>query len=395
MTSSRPQEPGAVRPLGTDAPPDTAGTSRATITVVALAGLAIGFILAVSSSTSRPGDDPGAAFDSGPPPLSEEAELTGDTAAPPPPNLDDYIPGFAGTLHVVTRLGEEAPVVYSWAADQPTARSSELPNGLVTSTMDWNADHSQLAAEGPGLGNRVLYAGPPRQVVPVALEVTSFAWHGTEPALIAWTEPDGDSSRLVTARLSTTDVTVTPIGPVDGDLVAWGEWGFLVRASDAGTVLVSLSPTGVARNSARSSIQRVVNTDVEFFLAPNGDDQVFDPVAAAPVTAVEIPPEAFLVTLSPSSRELLWITQPARREALLNIRRLDRPGLVEEVPIPPAEMLDRGSTGRFVLLWSLLSRIEEDDSVIRPLVLVDRLTATSQIVPLGRADVISAAVQAP
>lgn len=354
--------------------------------------LVAGFVVALAAVFSPGGDDAAS-----PPEQPEPAALSGQasvTTEEQPVPLETLVPGFAGRLHVVTRTGGPYLDLFTWEAGDPAPTVRPLPTGLHSSSLAWSADRSRLAGLGGGVGGNVLYAGRPGRVVPVALGVDSFAWHATDPQRIAWTEPQPTGRSLVTARLTRTGVAAATLAQVEGALVTWGDWGLALEHFDGGSRLVTLDALGAPHAEAAVTVNSVLNTDYVLQLdsAPGGGAAVFD-VVEGRETDLGVPAGAFLVLVSPTGHEAMWVTQPAARRALLETHLLDEAAVAEEYAIPPAHILDRDPGGKYVLLQSLVSCIDED-SVFRPLLVLDRATDEVHVVPFARAGIVSAAIQA-
>ncbi len=372
-----PPEPG---PPAEESAPGPAG--RARIAVAGVAGLALGFLLAVSlapsdetPTTTVPDTDPVAAPDTTEEPTRDGADIPGE-------------------LFVVTGSHGGELVVRRFDADGDTGSTARLPDGLLTTTLSWDAARSAIAALGPGPAGTALYAGPPEAVVPITLAAVSFAWHATDPGRVAWTEPGEASDVLVTGNILSDDLGRLEIGPVSGAVISWGSWGYLVQSfqGDTQVELIAESGTTVMPGSIAAINTNYRSVPIFTDAADGGPPQpaIIDPEAG---TQVEIEPgtSAFLVLVSPAGRQAAWVVQTEASTAELFIQGFGD-AAPRSIEVPRAQILDWSPDGSLFAMQATTSRVE-DDSVFRPLLVVDAADGTVHEIPLERGDVLAAAVR--
>jgi len=374
--------------------------------VAALAGALLGFFLAGSFSSSAPEN---IAVEPPPGGLADESVVvetvppTTTSTVAEPETLQQLAPGFAGAIYLVTGAPGRTAVVHVWPSNAEAPRQTvTLPAGLDISTIAWDAGRSSVAALGTDPAGRMLLAGPVNNPDVVSPDATSFAWHTTRPRTIAWTEPvegSRNAATLYTADFDDRRGTVIEVGPVTGRVASWGDWGFLLTRFDGGNQLVSLDLAGNERGTAAGGVAGPLNTSYQDSLLSTEPVDIgttmpiVDP-ATATIAPLEGPTLGSLsVIVAPGLSQAAWAEQTGAREATLHIASLadGRPRLA--LPVRPARILDWTADGRFVLLESLISRIE-DDSIFRPLYLVDSASGDVWEIPIDRFDLIGAAIRA-
>ena len=381
-----PNEPPPIRiepPAPEPTPPPSTGLGgRARIAVAGLAGLALGFLLAVSL---RPSGEP-SDLAAGP----TTVPLPEPTTAAPVTATSTELPG---ELVVVTGVSGGEVVARAVSTDGTSTIEGRLIDGLRTTSLAWNSDRTAIAGLGRGPAGTALYAGPPGAMVPVTLAASSFAWHDTDPGRIAWTERADGGDTLFTGDVMSRDFGLHEAGPVDGPVVGFGEWGYLIQSFVGATEVQLLHPEGVVTRPGSIAAVNTLYRSVPVFADPEQPPEVviLDVVARRPV-AVDLAPNAFQVTVAPSLRRAAWVVQTGARQAELRVQSLagDEPTVI---PIPPAQLLDWSPDGSLVALQATTTRVE-DDSVFRPLLVVEIATGTVHTVDLERGDVIGASVRA-
>lgn len=87
---------------------------------------------------------------------------------------------------------------------------------------------SPLADSGLGL----LSVGTPRRIRPVAANVSGYAWHDSEPDLLAYTRvADGEWELWNVDSLLEPELVIRGIG-IEGKVVTWGDWGYAIQEAD-------------------------------------------------------------------------------------------------------------------------------------------------------------------
>lgn len=149
--------------------------------------------------------------------------------------LAQLVPDLTGTLYAIEGSGRFNLTTWDTTGDVLTRMT--LPDGWPGDLeFDASGDLFALALENRASGSASLYVGSAERLVSTGLEVTSFTWHQTEPGAMAVVlrGPEGGPGDLVTFqvegvgnRANTTTIR-TSMGP-DDLVLAWGDWGFLIR----------------------------------------------------------------------------------------------------------------------------------------------------------------------
>ncbi len=171
------------------------------------------------------------------------AAPTTTTAPAPRLPLGEQVPGFTGTITYVD-YGGFSPRLFKWHSRASEPSQADVPAG------SWNHQWSAFATHVLYIaGNRspALYAGSPGRAEPLALWVTSAAWHATDPSRLAWLAPtdqlvDRETFWNTAPTLTTLDmggtgaaeqiITLTPDDRYDHTewyLAAWNDDGFALH----------------------------------------------------------------------------------------------------------------------------------------------------------------------
>jgi hypothetical protein len=245
----------AVTPQGKPSePPD-----RPTWPLIATVGLAaavLGYLLGAAGTN---GDPVGGAETTSTIVSPEPTSPATTTTVPRPrePSLAELVPGFEGTL--VAQLGQQHLIVFSgprlavWPAQRDSPMFREQPIMVVASP---DASGTLMAGLGPVamIGWSALYVGRPESMRPVRHDVSSYAWHSTQPGHLAWLEftddpghydlmvadmPAEESQALLSPGRRITEV-------LDARLHSWGQWGFLL-VGQLGEEVILLDENGDER----------------------------------------------------------------------------------------------------------------------------------------------------
>ncbi len=167
----------------------------------------------------------------------------------------EVVEGFPDVLLVVGTNGPRALDLATWP---PAGRLELMPlptawtaltftDGPFADFAAFDVSGRQLALASPVAreGTMTLLAGRPEAVVAVATGVTSYAWHLTRPRALAYVVGDGEPWIEVMSGAPRSVERVRPV-PAGGDLVAWGDWGFLLEAADGLTRISSGETTSYA-----------------------------------------------------------------------------------------------------------------------------------------------------
>ena len=89
----------------------------------------------------------------------------------------------------------------------------------------------------------VLWAGPVGgDFEPLAVGVSSFVWHDSRSATLAWS--DGDEGQITTVELPNGEPNRVADSLVSGQVNGWGDWGFAVLTSRPDFTTSVLGPSG-------------------------------------------------------------------------------------------------------------------------------------------------------
>lgn len=158
------------------------------------------------------------------------------------------IPGLEGSLRIA--VGGTNPHVLTWAPGAAEPTRVDLTPRTVYAVFD--ASGRWLASRtASGIGNTLSLSGS-GDPQPLAIGVSSFAWHATAEGKLAWfgTTADGIPGLFVaSASRGTVDVDLLTQFDIDagvGDgLQAWGDWGFAVfNRSNPDASLATLDQDG-------------------------------------------------------------------------------------------------------------------------------------------------------
>lgn len=83
----------------------------------------------------------------------------------------------------------------------------------------------------------LLSLGTASGIQPLAADVTGFAWHNTRDGLLAYSQVVAGEWLLSTIGTSRVPDLITRDPGVDGQVAAWGDWGFAIQNGDAVTLL--------------------------------------------------------------------------------------------------------------------------------------------------------------
>ncbi len=208
-----------------------------------LIGLGLGFALSflLSSSVGQL-----AVGEGGPTTTSTLAPAAGTGTA---------IPGFPDGLNILVSPGEgRALEVLTWPQQgEPFYRSVPLGDIDLAGTAHFDASGQFLAATTSTPNGFVLRSGRPNTFGVVASGITSFAWHDSDFADLAWSKVEDDEFQIwVSEDAGPGELVAQMIGI--GDVVsAFGDWGFAIEERTGGAGISSpfrthiLAPNGELR----------------------------------------------------------------------------------------------------------------------------------------------------
>jgi hypothetical protein len=210
--------------------------------------------------------------------------LTQGTPAPPPVEdtvlfknipLTEQIPEFAGTLHVLIRINR-INTYLKWPAPERAAEFELLEHAR----MKMNLDQSLLAAiafvSGDGGDIRIGSPGADRAISP---ETTAFAWHDSQPSLIAFTRTLDNTSLWRGDINGDESYLLSSVGSIEpgAQVTAYGDWGYallLPPDSDGNRTTQVLDPDGELIASFDGEV-------VGSLPGPDGGVIVADPISSA------------------------------------------------------------------------------------------------------------------
>lgn len=166
-----------------------------------------------------------------------EASSTSTTAAQPSEPLADLVPGFSGTLHAVE--DSDGIRIISWGSEEPLSRAS-LPEGRPDDlAFDAGGDFLGVSLRDDTTRTGKLLVGDDSGLVEMSIDVSSFAWHQTEPGVMAAvSQPFGsEEPGLITISFDQSDrsrASIRTVGPMQpNDIVlGFGAWGILIRRQE-------------------------------------------------------------------------------------------------------------------------------------------------------------------
>ena len=230
----------------------------APLIVIVAGALAFGFIARGLGLSD--GADVGNATTTPPAGLAEEPGPTTTTLPPPPPPpiLRQLLPVATDGFNLVTVTATTARIG-DWNSESTTP--SFNANVSQPRSAAYNADGTRIAIHSwVRNGSFVLDASDGGNPVHLRDDITSGAWHPTDPDLFAWTQPDPDTAA---------DQAIVRVADLSGDtsagaaplveftipfasqtLHAWGDWGFVTTRDDA---TFGFDPDGIPTRSGNGT----------------------------------------------------------------------------------------------------------------------------------------------
>jgi predicted NUDIX family NTP pyrophosphohydrolase len=209
-------------------PPELAANAKRRWPAILLTGLALGLAVVVFQTTEP--DSEALAPEVAP-------STTMGTVTRP---LGELVPGFMGTLHAVE--GSDGFRMLSWDEGQPLLRGARLSEGRPHElAYDAGGDLLGLVLQDNRSGDGTLMVGDQSGLTALGFEVSSFAWHQTEPGVMAAISlPFGsEEPELVTVSFegpAGESATVRPVTTLQREdiVLAIDTWGILIRRHEAG-----------------------------------------------------------------------------------------------------------------------------------------------------------------
>lgn len=245
-----------------------------------------------------------------------------------PAGLGEIVDGFPDTLVAVTHAQNRGPNLehLTWPLAGPP-ESTPL-SGSDGDLVRFDAAGRQLAvgtsmADATGL---LLSVGRSQQMTPLTSDVTSFAWHDSEPGRLSYTKVVDGEWLLWSVDGSMEPQLITRGIMIDGEIAAWGSWGWAVQ-NDPDT-FSTFTPSGGLQSmldgkvlDSRSSGWILVDNDGLQIVFPGGE-----------VRDLAIP------TMSTGTAEVGKMSPDGTRVAVINgasllVADLDVMGEVIEAPV--------------------------------------------------------------
>lgn len=159
------------------------------------------------------------------------------------PGLAEVVDGFPDALVAIARTTSTSLDHVLWPhRGEVRVRSMTGGEHIV---LDVGSQFIAFSDRVPGLSGSLLSMGRFNSIQPVASHVTSYTWHDSEPARLAYTQDAGQGALLFTVKADLNPVLVGEIE--DGsEVAAWGDWGWAIQQS--GTILL-LSPDGAFKDT--------------------------------------------------------------------------------------------------------------------------------------------------
>lgn len=153
------------------------------------------------------------------------------------PGVAEVVEGFPDALVAVSRSSGSSLNHLLWPHAgalnvNPMAGGDEV-------LFDSSGRYVVLASDVPGGAGAVLSLGRHHQIRSVAAGVTGYAWHDSEPGVLAFTAVSEGIWRLSTVASSFEPVVVMESDTERGRIVAWGDWGWAIQSDSEVTLLTT------------------------------------------------------------------------------------------------------------------------------------------------------------
>jgi len=209
---------------------------RGRVIVGVLGGLAIGLLLAAGSQLSSPDSDetPSSIPEVAAPPTVPTTLATTTTLAPS--RLDILVDEYEGTLYLVGFVNSQAKL-WRWESRTGSPLSLELPDRTFWASFNSSQVRVGVLAASNLSAGYSLWVGTPGNLEPLAVDISDYAWHATDPSQIAWIEErvTGDSTSIFLRTATLPAVANTSVSiEQSGRLVKYDHGGVLLETiSDA------------------------------------------------------------------------------------------------------------------------------------------------------------------
>lgn len=143
--------------------------------------------------------------------------------------VGEAVEGFPDTLIAATQVGAGHMSLLTWPVSGPP-HSDSLP-GFATASVKFDLAGRMLAMTSPigdsNLG--LLSVGTAPRVRPMATDVSGYAWHDSEPGLLAYTRVTSGEWELWRVDSSLDPQLITRGVGIEGGVATWGEWGYAIQ----------------------------------------------------------------------------------------------------------------------------------------------------------------------
>ena len=143
------------------------------------------------------------------------------------------IEGFPDGLVAVTRSDGQSLELLIWPiSGEPIERAIPVGVSRPPDPVEFDVSGRRIATLLPvaDQGGGVLYAGVPQDAGIIATDVTGYAWHDTGVLQLAYTTfVDEELQLWATLESGSEPGLVTRAGGIDGQVEAWGDWGFAIQ----------------------------------------------------------------------------------------------------------------------------------------------------------------------
>ncbi len=178
-------------------------------------------------------------------PAVAEAPSTTVLEQLPEPGVSAAIEGFPDAIVAIARTPGSSLDHVLWPhKGEVRVRSMTGGDHVV---LDASSNFIAFSDEVPGLEGSLLSMGRMNSIQPVDSEVVGYAWHDTEAAHLSYTQLAGEVTRLYTVKADLNPSLVGELNMSGGEVVGWGEWGWVIQRSSEDMVL--LNPEGTFKDS--------------------------------------------------------------------------------------------------------------------------------------------------
>jgi hypothetical protein len=208
---------------------------------------AVGFALGLGLGVLVVSPEPDTADETPVPTTSALAESPETTFQVPltDPGVASAVPGFPDAIVVIARNSSSSLDHLLWPLEGEL-RTRSMAGG-DDAVLDAGSVFIAMSDGVPGLDGALLSMGRFNSIQPVASGVVSYAWHDSKGARLAFTQLEGEVTRLFTVRADLNPVPVVDLPTASAAVVGWGDWGWAIQQTPDEIVL--LTPDGAFKDS--------------------------------------------------------------------------------------------------------------------------------------------------